>query len=81
MPSKNESHGSTNRPEPCQFLNVHQVAQRLGMSESKVRRNIREGLIPAYDLSWGTGRPTYGIKPSDLNILLSKYSQPAEVCR
>ena len=81
MPSKNESLGSAKRSESCQFLNVHQVAQRLGMSESKVRRNIREGLIPAYDLSWGTGRPTYGIKPSDLDSLLSKYSQLLEDCR
>ncbi len=81
MPSNSEQSQSAKRSESCQFLNVHQVAQRLGMSESKVRRNIREGLIPAYDLSWGTGRPTYGIKPSDLDRLLSKYSQLVEDCR
>ena len=80
--SVNEAVGQTvGTSEQCQFLNVPQVARRLGMSASKVRRNIRQGLIPAYDLSWGTGRPTYGVKPADLEQLLAENCHRVEVAK
>mgnify|MGYP003337912046 CR=1 FL=1 len=56
------------------FLSVNQVAELLGKHPNKVREDIRRGLIPAYDLSWGTGRMTYGIKPTDLEELIESFS-------
>ena len=53
------------------YLTVAEVAERLRVSPKTIRREIREGRLPAID--WGEGtRPYWRILESDIDILIGQ---------
>ncbi|MCC7353530.1 MAG: helix-turn-helix domain-containing protein [Anaerolineae bacterium] len=42
-------------PEAARWASVKEVAERLGLSESTVRRYVRQGIFPAVRLPVGRG--------------------------
>jgi len=55
---------------PSEWLNTVQVAHRLNVSLSFVRKVVKAGLLPAVDLSLGAERSEYRVHISEVKKFL-----------
>lgn len=54
------------------YLTASEVADLLNLSVPTIRLWIKDGKLPASDVSSGTGRPAYRIRREDLDTFLDE---------
>ena len=68
---------SSTPAQPDPLLDVWQVAEYLGYTESAVRRLIRDGVIPVVKIG-GRKRSRIRIRQSHLDVLIEASTTPAK---
>jgi len=61
-----------------ELLTVHEVAQRLRVDDTTVRRWITNGILPAITLPHVNKRQSYRIRQSELDRVLTSTATPAQ---
>ncbi len=64
--------------EESTLFTVHEVAQRLRVDDTTVRRWITNGVLPAITLPHVNKRQSYRIRQSDVDHVLTSTATPAQ---